>query len=112
MHYDTDQFIGRIAKRPALRESQEYRDALDIAKKLFAATNYTNSDTLSIAVADAFNQEHRTLQQIAIKTVVKPILMALDWNGDTGAFDARNEGSVRWARAALEATESKGLPLI
>jgi hypothetical protein len=34
--------------------------------------------------------------------------MALDWAGDTRAYDDRNEGSVNWARA----TESKGLPRI
>ena len=112
MHFDTDQFLKRTSGKLSLRDSSEYHEAHEAAKKLFALTNTMGGDHLAIAVADAFNQEHRTLQQAAIRDIVKPILMLLDWNGDTGAFDARNEGSVKWARAALEATESKELPLI
>jgi len=112
MHFDTDQFMGRVASKIALRQSREYVEAHELAKKLFALTNTMGGDTLGIAVADAFNQEHRTLQQASIRDIIKPVLYALDWAGDTGAFDLRNEGAVKWARAVLESTESKGLPFI
>ena len=112
MHFDTEQFIKRTSGKLSLRDSSEYREAHEAARKLFALTNTMGGDRLAIAVADAFNQEHRTLQQEAIKSIIKPVLMVLDWAGDTGQSDLRNEGSVAWARAALDATESKGLPLI
>lgn len=60
------------------------------------------------AIAKYMVREHPTLQQAAIRSIVKPILEALA----TGYTDARNEKAAQWAVAALGATENIGLPTI
>lgn len=112
MFFETDQFVKRTSAQLSIRTNKDYREAHDLAAKLFALTNRMGGDVLGLAVADAFNQEHRTLQQNCIKHIVKPILFALDWSADQGAVDARNEDSVEWARAALDATKDKGLRFV
>ena len=46
-----------------------------------------------------------------VREVIAPILADLA-RLEIGEYDLRNEGSVRYARAATDATQNIGLPLV
>jgi hypothetical protein len=67
----------------------------------------TNSEVDVEVLLEAIQGEHRTHQQCAARTV-RRILEAMAQL----QTDGRNEATVRFAMAALAATENIGLPLI
>lgn len=82
--------------------------AEDVYTALFAHVNGP-SMRFQKAFEDRFRREHPTLQQAFVRHVIRPVLeiLATELYGD-----ARNEASIRFAKAAVEATKSEHLPTV
>lgn len=65
-------------------------------------------------VKSAFATLHRTHQQMFVREVVVPVFERLDADYQSGYYDLRNEGSCKFAFAALNLREDKhiGLPFV
>lgn len=59
----------------------------------------------------AFGGLHRTEQQMFVRNCVQPVFERLAYEYDGGWYDARNEGSARWAAAAIGIKEQERIAL-
>lgn len=79
-----------------------------VAAAFFDSVNGGEYET-GMALAMTLRQEHRTLQQCAMRSIR---MMLLAMASDSIGTDLRNEQAHKFAKAAVEATKDIGLPLI
>jgi hypothetical protein len=74
----------------------------------------SGSGVRELIVVNTFSRNHRTLQQMFVRSVILPILEYLAKSYEQGAYDLRNEASCRLASRMLAAVkeEDRYLPLI
>lgn len=110
---DPETFLCRECADKARFEDAVRRNQSDADAAIEALHKLANSGAGREALKRRLEREHRTNQQlvcISIRTMLEK------WQADgakgAGWYDARNEGSVRFAEKALEATKDCYLPYI
>lgn len=83
-------------------DNQDARDAVRLLVKL--ANSSRSNENLAV-FRDWILTEHRTIQQNIMRELIWPLLEGFARAEEVGAYDLRNEDTVRTARVAVDAVE-------
>jgi hypothetical protein len=104
-----DNLEGEVAESRASRMNADFKEACDMAEALTSFAQHTGAVR---EFAAAMERQHRTLQQSTMRLFVAWVESLAETKD--GRFDARNEGTVKLAKAlvASPAWDKKHLPYV